>query len=570
MSITDLIVELLENGKSVEIEGIGTLGSVMQKAHHDPATQTYYPAGRTIAFYTTTSGDNSIIKEIAERECVGTSVAQQMWKNYIDALCDKMQRTGTHTFGRLGDLMLSNGTYSFAATKGLVLNADNNGEQPLEGVRTYSHEGEDDPFAKFEENFNDTKAEADRKAAEKAEAERQAAEKAEAERIAAEKAEAERLAAEKAEAERKAAEKAEAERQAAEKAEAKRKAAEKAEADRKAAEKAEAERQAAKKAEDERKAAEKEQLKQLESIPAKETPKAESCDTEGKKKRCRWWLWLLLLLLLLLAAGGYYYYTNYYNKSTDVEATENTKHLEGVGSVNSLTYNCDMIEYSQRDMRRHSGLICQFMAEYIDEFLASHGYRSARVPMMDRIQQYSATRIEELLGPRFAVQRLIPYNDYIYYYNEPFLKEVNGRRARVTVQTELMNIGLLEQMLDNLVTELGLQPDAGAPRTAAAVQEVKQVERTAVSKKAPEETLNVYVEKGSKQGFDLIAGFYLDKATAARMSGRLHSLGCDAYIIEFNDLYYVSMGSTSTQTAADALLKHVKSWYDGDVVIKKW
>lgn len=85
-----------------------------------------------------------------------------------------------------------------------------------------------------------------------------------------------------------------------------------------------------------------------------------------------------------------------------------------------------------------------------------------------------------------------------------------------------------------------------------------------------ENPVYVYVEKGSKQGYDIIAGFYLNKATAAKMTARLHELGCDAYIIEFNDLYYVSMGSASSQTSADALLKHIKSWYDGDAVIKKW
>ena len=80
----------------------------------------------------------------------------------------------------------------------------------------------------------------------------------------------------------------------------------------------------------------------------------------------------------------------------------------------------------------------------------------------------------------------------------------------------------------------------------------------------------VYVQKGSKQGFDIIAGFYLNKNTAANLTAKLHDMGCDAYIIELNDLYYVSMGSANSQTAAEALMKHIKSWYDGDVVIKKW
>ena len=545
MSITDLIVELLEQGKSIEIDGIGTLGSQMRNAYHDPATHIFYPAGRTVVFDQHCTGDDTMVGVIAERECVGTEVARQMWRNYVDALSDKMQRTGSHTFGRLGTLTHNAADgYGFEATKGVVIQADNHGEAPIEDVHTYSHEGEEDPFARFE-------TEADHQAEAKAEAARKAAE-AEAARKAAE-----------AEATRKAAE-AEAARKAAEE-ETARKAAEE-EAAHKAAE-AEAAEQARLREEEARLA----QLEKVDATAAVPSAKPEP-ETEEKKKKSRWWLWLLLLLLLLaLGAGAYYYFTQMRQAEPAVaETVEPVKHLEGVGAVNSLTYNCDMIEYSQRDMRRHSELVNQFMVEYIDQYLADHNYRSARVPMMDRVRQYSANRIEQLLGTRFAVQRLIPYNDYIYHYNQPFLKEVNGKHARIAVQRELMD-GRLDALLEAIVAELGLEPDAGAPRTAAAVQEVKQAERNAIAKKSTDEQpANVFVEKGSKQGFDLIAGFYLDKATAARMSGRLHSLGCDAYIIEFNDLYYVSMGSANSQTAADALLKHVKSWYDGDVVIKKW
>ncbi len=80
----------------------------------------------------------------------------------------------------------------------------------------------------------------------------------------------------------------------------------------------------------------------------------------------------------------------------------------------------------------------------------------------------------------------------------------------------------------------------------------------------------VYVEKESKMGYDIIAGFYLNKATAAKLTARLHDLGSDAYIIEKNDMYYVSMGSAKDRTSAEALFNHIKSWYDGDIVIKQW
>ena len=102
MNITDLIVELLEKGQKVEMPGIGTLDSVVRSAHHDPNTRTYYPTRRVIAYSTETSGDSEIVKTLAERECVSEDVAKQMWLNYIDALTDKVKRSGHHNFGKLG------------------------------------------------------------------------------------------------------------------------------------------------------------------------------------------------------------------------------------------------------------------------------------------------------------------------------------------------------------------------------------------------------------------------------------------------------------------------------------
>ena len=81
--------------------------------------------------------------------------------------------------------------------------------------------------------------------------------------------------------------------------------------------------------------------------------------------------------------------------------------------------------------------------------------------------------------------------------------------------------------------------------------------------------MNVNVARDSKQGFDIIAGCYLNRQTATKMTARLHELGCDAYIIEKNDLFYVSMGSAASRTSAESLFHHIKSWYDGDIVIKQ-
>ena len=705
MNITDLIVELLENGQKVEMPGIGTLDTVVRSAHHDPNTRTYYPASRVIDYSAETTGDNGIVKTIAERECVSEDVAKQMWLNYIDALTDKVKRSGHHNFGKLGSLTCDDKrTFGFKMAEGFVLDAGNKGEMPIEEVKIYNHDNEEDPFARFdeaeaapataepaaepaaeemaapesaaetqpeaqEEHWDeslrqledlekekpvvDPKAEAraekerqkaekkaeeerlkrekkaaeeqryeeellakQRKDAEKREAEekrkaaeelRKAEKRAEEERIKAEKkAEAGRLKAEKeAEKERIKAEKKaaalaamaareSAKAEAAARSEAEKEAAKQAaiQAAREAKERKEAEKEAARmekqrrkeeaanaKAEaKERKRAEKEAAKQAKKnkeLADKLTaqPANEGEDNGEKKRRSLWPIVLILLCLLLLIGGGYYLLSGK-KTAAPTEAAKNTTHIN-VGAVNAFTYNPDMINYSGREIEQQSDLVCRFMSDYIGQYLADRNFSGARAPMMDRIRQYANERLGQMLGDRFAVQRLIPYNDYIYNYNEPFMKGSYARSCRGKVQSELMNYRSLDDMLYRLADELGLQPDGNGRKTAAEVQQVKADEKKVIERRRQqaqngEAPTYVYVEKGSKLGYDLIAGFYLNKTTAAKMTARLHEMGCDAYIIEFSDMYYVSMGSANSQTAAEALYKHVKSWYDGDVVIKKW
>ena len=678
MNITDLIVELLEKGQKVVMPGIGTLDTVQRTAYHDPATHTYYPAGRAIAFSEASDEECDIVKVLAERECINEEVAKQMWLNYIDALTDKVKRSGRHTFGRLGTLTCDDKrTFGFKMTEGLVLDADSKGEMPLQDVKTYDHEGEEDPFARFDEEetpaqeapaaevepepvqepvavpepmpgkeeshwdeslkkLEDMEKDmptSDPKADERTEKERIKAEKkAEAERIKLEKkaAEQQRYEEEMLEKQRKEAEKREAEekrkaaeelRKAEERAEKERIKAEKqAEASRRKAEKEAAKADA--KAEKERIKAEKKaaalaamaarenakaeaaarsnanmdtaklaaaqlaqeerQRREAEKQAAKAEKKAEKerrraekkANKDDDKKRRIWPIILIILALLLLCGGAAYYLLSRNNGAKPATTTESTTHIDAP-AVTPFTFNPDMIDYSGREIAEQGDMVCIYMRDYINTYLADRGFSSARVPMMDRIRQYANERLEQMLGERFAVQRLLSYDDYIYNHNESFLKNRYARSCRGKVQSELMSYRALDDMLYRLADELGLQPGNGGQKTAAEVQQVKadeqkEIERRKQAAPPTDSPVYVYVEKGSKQGFDLIAGFYLNKNTAAKMTAKLHDMGCDAYIIEFNDLYYVSMGSASSQTAAEALYKHVKSWYDGDLVIKKW
>ncbi len=621
MNITDLIVELLEKGQKVVMPGIGTLDTVQRAAHHDPATHTYYPAGRAIAFSEESDGECDIVKALAERECINEEVAKQMWLNYLDALTDKVKRSGHHTFGRLGTLTCSDSrTFGFKMTEGLVLDADNKGEMPIENVKTYDHEGEEDPFARFDDeetpapkapapatkpepepkpepvnkpeptpapteedgHWNESLKKLETMENEQPAIDPRAEKKAEKERMKAEKkaeeerrklAEQQRHEEEMLEKQRKEAEKREAEeRRKAE--EELRKAEERVEKERIKAEKeAEASRKEADKLAAKQREKEEKALRKAEAKERKHAVRAEkkAGKKEDKKKRRVLPIVLLIVCLLLLCGGAAYYLLSRNNTATP--ATASTTHIDAP-AVNSLTFNTDMIDYTGNEIAEQGDMVCLFMSEYINTFLADRNYTGARVPMMDRIRQYANERLEQMLGTRFAVQRLLSYNDYIYNYNEPFLKVCYARSSRCKVQGELMDYSMLDDMLYRLADELGLQPDGAGRKSAAEVQQVKENERRAIEQrrtdKNGEAPSYVYVQKGSKQGFDLIAGFYLNKMTAAKMTAKLHDMGCDAYIIEANDLYYVSMGSASSQTAAEALYKHVKSWYDGDLVIKKW
>ena len=731
MNISELIVDLLEKGQKVEIPGIGTLDSVIHDAHHDPQSQTLYPASRTIVYREDTTGDNSIVKSIAESECISEDVAKQMWHNYVDALTDKVKSSGEHSLGRLGKLTCEGKkTFGFTMAEGVVLDAGNKNDRPIANVRLYDHDNEANPFDQFdddelpirkiepgedpvlpeepeeapaddelptpepepesspaeaeaeaqfqsdldrlddvqpseeellrqeklsareerarlkhkqkaekEQKERERKAEEERKLAEeqlakeqellkkkaeedkrRAEEELRRAEKRaeEAKAKAAKIEEESRLKAEKAaekeriKEEKKAAalaaisarENAKAEQKAAAVAEKenerlrkenerlKKEQQQRDEQDQKRRQKeAEQERKRQQKeAEQERKRQQKEDAAaqkalrkaQKDTLSARvappitegENPTRGTENADGKRKRKRLLPLLIALLLLLLIGAAAYLLIGRFHLLRPEAGVARTGQLKDVDAANSLTYNCDMIEYSNREIMAQREQVCRFLDSYINTYLASRNFSNAKAPMMDRIRQYSGQRLGELLGERFAVQRLIPYDDYIYEYNKPFLKQTNAARARTTVQAELMDYRSLDDILNKMADELGLEP-GGAKRTPAQVQGGGTAERKAAARKKEtsakgEAPVYVYVEKGSKQGFDVIAGFYLNKATAAKQTAHLHEQGCDAYIIEFNDLYYVSMGSAATQTAADALLKHIKGWYDGDVVIKKW
>ncbi len=543
MNITDLIVEKLKQGQNVALPGIGTLGSVMRPPYHDKERGIYYPAHRSIVFDPAVGDDSTMVTLLAERECVGMEVARQMWKNYLDALSDKLHRTGNHQLGDLGAIHCDEQSFRFEAADGVVLSVGD--EKPIEGVKLYAHNDEEDPFAQFEEE-----ASKEPEAIETPEIQ----EEPEIQEIQEEPEVPETL-------------------DTPEKSEVQEhpeypETPEVPEVSEISEPVKEEEETIEPSIEDD--------LKKLDEIPVIKKGKEEK--DEKKKKGGFWWIILIVVLLLLCGAGAYYYFNYMRNadKTEPIAEPAITEHIDGVPVTNDLTYNYDLIEYDRRDIVYNRDYVCRYMADYIENYLVYRHYTGARVPMAERVSQYTEERLNTLLADRFAIQRLIPFNDYIYNHNEPWMKQTFASRQRIIVQRELLDMKVLDSILDRLVSELGIEPDAGAPGNAdiTSAQESLAINPKPATKPAVKEEepapVRVNVEQESKLGFDIIAGFYLDRATAARMTARLHELGSDAYIIEKNNMYYVSMGSAKNRTAAEALFKHIKGWYDGDIAIKQW
>ncbi|KWW42326.1 MAG: hypothetical protein F083_230 [bacterium F083] len=522
MNITELIVDYVRQGHSVELTGIGTLNNRLQPARMDDSSQTFFAERHDISFSTATNGNDDIVRYLAETECVDMKIAQLMWKNYIDALNDKLQRTGSHQFPGLGELRSAGGSYSFACE------ADANTvgtDGSIADVRHYDTEGPD-PFAAFdsaEEEPQETVAEPE------------PAPTPEPTPVP----EPEPLPTVMPEPEPEA--KAEPEPQPAPEPTASESA----------------ETQPLEATVQPTDVTQMEKTDIFADLPQTENPE------KPKKHRRGWWL---LLLLLLLLGGGYYGYTRYFRNGeadpSQAKETQGASTHEWNGyedQINIFTFNTDLLEYSADEHDANRNQIVRNMREYWAGFLNSRHYAHAQEYMEEAMSDYIDRRLVELFDHEgYSVQRFFSYDDYIHRFLYDELKGVKASHTRATIQGELMDYTLLDETLRRIVEANNLTAsDVGKAA-------VKKTER----KNTPVYTAPM--EKGSKQGFDVIAGFYTSQQSAMRMAARLKGLGCDAYIIDQNHLYYVSMGSAPTRTAAEALYKQITSWYSGSVAIKQW
>ncbi len=604
MNITELIVDFIKQGNVVEFPGMGTLSSSNVSAYHDAATGTYYPARRTVSLSNSVSGNKAIVRQIAERECVTNDIAEQMWVNYIGALKDKLERDPNgHEFPGIGVLRMSGNRVAFTALEGLDLDADKKHEKPLEHVATYTPKNVEDPFAAF-----------DKPAAPKAEPEPEPEPEPapapapepvmdadpEPEPVKPEPApEPEPTPAPAPEPEpapapvppvapatpdhlsevKRMLDEIPSSPKDAKEARRLEKAAAKAEKEaRKAAEEASRrEAQNAKEQERRNREHEKEVLKAMKEREKQARKNKENKPEKEEKKKKRGWLWLLLLLLLLIGCGVYYFTQM---RGNTVQVGSYAKDVP-LSYSDQFTGHIGLLQFDENDIRNSEVKVHNFMADYIHHFLIERHYGNAFVPMMNKVDEYASNRLNELMVESYCVKRFFPYDDFWMTRHYAAFKEGGAAHAdcmameggahqhRSTVQGELMNVDLLDNILDDVVVSLGLHPDGFGGGYGAGGRGNANAGKARVVDNKP------YVEvvpeaptfKNSKQGFDIVAGFFTSKKSANKCANQLKALGSDAYIISKSGGYYVSMGSAPTRTAAEAMEKHIKSWYKSDVKI---
>lgn len=587
MNITELIVEFVKQGNLVEFPGMGTLTGTHVNAYHDTATGTYYPARRTVVMNNSLAGNKAIIRHIAEKECVTNDIAEQMWNNYIAALEDKLRRTASgHEFPGLGTMRMKGTNVTFDALPDLDLDASKRHEQPLENVATYTPKAVEDPFAAFDKPVSPTpNPEPEPEPAPAPMPEPTPAPKPEPEpkptpvvvppieatpkatSNADHLSEVKRMLDEIPSSPKDAKAKRMAEKAAAKAEKEARKAAE--EAEKAAARKAEMALKDKERAAKEQAKAAKEQAKAAKE-QEKQAAKAKKHELKDEKKKGRAWIWLLLLLLLLLLGlGAYYYFTRMHTPKGESCARE----VE-LSYKDQFTEDRNLLKFEEKDIERSTILVHNFMADYVHQFLLARHYGNAFAPVMNQVDQYANSRLHELMVEGYCVKRFFPYEDFWLKRNYTEYKEVGANYYRCKVQGELMNLDFLDGLLDDIIVGLGLHADGYGLNGYGAGAGGGRGNANANAKKNDQPYVEVVPEaptfKNSKQGFDIVAGFFTSKKSANKCANQLKALGSDAYIISKSGGYYVSMGSAPTYTAAQAMEKHIKSWYKSDVTIKNF
>lgn len=574
MNITNYIVEFIKQGNAVEIKGIGTFVPVTIPTYFDEDVKAFYPSIKTVEFSTSCGkGNQQMISYIAKQEFVGITTAEKLWDNYIDALNDKIKSESKHEFSDLGVLMYDaeNG-YTFKAAEGLNFSKETRHLSALKGVETYTlEEGREDPFYKFE---NPTIPEPEEEKLEDIETEQQPEETQEVIVGVEETDETKDFDPEIEQTSIEGAPEEQGEELPTTTTTPETKTIEEV-------------------AEESKKWFEKTiENNNIETIKQPEIVTVATETNKPSKKKKKIIVPIIIILLLLLLGGAYYYFivvkdmpipfiNNKVEETSEVElpavldttvvATddtvavqqteeEETEEVDLFKGANVFTFDYTLVSVENKDVviPEASKTIIDVITPKIEKFLKRQYYTTAKDLMVERLNEYIVKRLKETLDDNFFhPARLVNYDNYITGYCTDKLQRQRVSRAKTAIISEIQINGLFDEYLNELI-------DAGLVKRDKIEFVPKQKQKEQGSVPITEMRLR------SKQGFDIIAGFFKNRDNAAREADRFRKRGADAYVINKGNLYYVSLGSAPSQTAAEALLRQLRTWNKENMVIKKW
>ena len=250
--------------------------------------------------------------------------------------------------------------------------------------------------------------------------------------------------------------------------------------------------------------------------------------------------------------------------ATAVETTPDSElHVTpGEPYINNYTFSLEGLRFDAAEIDAASNRLVDDLDAYVDRYLKSRKATASKEAFVQHMREYAHNELTDLLTDNAFYSQSLLYNcDYARETFMPMLKERQMNHKRCNVCDVLMDYKTLDQLLSDVTGQETIAVPEPQPRAAQADNNKKKAAPAPVRSK---------VMESSKRGFDCIAGFYVNKSSADKLCSQLKGRGCDAYIIDKNGLYYVSMGSAGSRTEADALYTHIKEWYKGDVTIKQW
>lgn len=621
MNITNYIVEFLKQGNIVEIKGIGTLSPKTISTRFDDETKTYFPTVQTVEFSTICNGNEQIISYIAKQEFIGVTTAEKLWENYIAALNDKLKVDGKHEFPEVGELILNAETgYTFNVFDGVNFSKATRNLPILDRVMTYELDAErENPFDKFDHPVIPSQQE--EASAVEEQPQEQEYVPLEDEKVEKEEPQEQEYVEETIET----VNTTESGSETEENRESEEKIVEMDNNNMEDKKEEQEEDGNQSEASDLNKSIE-EEIDEKDKHNVNDNKKEKKKKKKkGKKKKII--IPIIILLLLLLLGGAYYYFVvvkdmnipfiNEKNETTEVaeanaesdiqskevenaeeidseesasdgiieieevdteesdeveakisdeevgaeaeeiaESDEKVKRVDLFKGENSYTFDYTLVAIEDKDevIKSTCKVLVASMRPQIKSFLKKQRYSTAVEPMEERMNEYVIKRLKELFDDNFFhPARLMSYDNYITDYCTNNLQRQRISRAKKTIISEIQMNDIMLEFLNELIE-------------AGVVTKDKIVAPAPKPKVVP--TADIRLR--SKQGFDIISGFFKSRDNAVKEAHRFSRRGADAYVIAKGNLYYVSLGSAPSQTAAEALLRQLKTWNKENMVIKKW